>query len=87
MHQLDLFPETLQDDVNHPAHYQAGGIETFEFIRAKLTTDELRGYLKGNIIKYLSRANFKRDDDGEQDTLKARWYMEKLAETYLREAA
>jgi hypothetical protein len=82
MEQLDLFPETLADAVNHPTHYTVGGIETFEYLRAKLTTEELRGYLKGNIIKYLSRANFKRDDCGREDSLKAAWYAHQLERTY-----
>lgn len=80
MHQLELFP--IDEMVEHPAHYTVGGIETFDFIRAKLPTDELRGYLKGNIIKYLSRSPFKNEDCGQQDVKKAAWYMKRLAETY-----
>jgi hypothetical protein len=72
----------LREAVDHPPHYMAGGIETWDYIKAKLTIDELRGYLKGNILKYLSRARFKHDDDGKVDSLKAKWYMDRLAETY-----
>lgn len=80
MTQLELFP--LDEAVEHPAHYTVGGIETFDYLKAKLTTEELRGYLKGNVIKYLSRANFKRDDGGKQDTLKAAWYARELERSY-----
>ena len=64
------------DPVNRPAHYQTGGIETIEIIRAMLTDDEFRGYLKGNILKYRERAQFK--GNAEQDYAKARWYMARL---------
>jgi hypothetical protein len=56
------------DSVNHPAHYKTGGMETIEFIEAKGF-----GYNLGNVIKYLSRADYK--GNREEDLLKARWYL------------
>jgi hypothetical protein len=50
------------DEINHPSHYMVGGIETISIIRAKLLPDEYRGYLKGNVIKYLTRAGKKVDE-------------------------
>jgi hypothetical protein len=61
------------DLVNNPPHYTAGGIETIDYIKAKLTPEEFIGYLKGNVIKYTSRAGKK--DDVVQDLEKAQWYM------------
>lgn len=61
------------DLVNNPPHYTAGGIETIDYIKAKLTPEEFIGYLKGNVIKYTSRAGKK--DDIVQDLEKAQWYM------------
>jgi hypothetical protein len=81
MKQLELFPE-LSPIVDSPSHYTQGGIETFDYIKAKLKVDELRGHCKATIISYLSRANYKHDDEGQADTLKALWYMKRLAETY-----
>ena len=66
-----------EDPVISPPHYTAGGIETIDFIKAKLTPDEFRGYLKGSIIKYLSRANLKGSE--EQDYRKASFYSRMLA--------
>ena len=40
-------------------YYDAGGIETLAIIRAKLTSEQYRGFLLGNLIKYAARANFK----------------------------
>jgi hypothetical protein len=68
------------DVVNHPPHYKVGGIEVIDFIKAKLTPEEFRGYLKGNVLKYTSRAGHK--DDVTQDIGKLVWYANKLQETH-----
>lgn len=68
--------EPKADMVNHPPHYTAGGIETIDFIQAKLTPEEFRGYLRGNILKYSSRAGLKGDAD--EDLGKMVWYANKL---------
>jgi hypothetical protein len=64
------------DLVNHPAHYKAGGIETIDFIQAKLTREEYIGYLKGNALKYASRIGKKGAPD--IDAGKMAWYAMKL---------
>jgi len=71
--------EPKVDVVNHPPHYKVGGIEVIDFIKAKLTPEEFRGYLKGNVLKYTSRAGHK--DDVTQDIGKLVWYANKLQET------
>lgn len=60
-------------------HYDHGGIETLDVIRAKLTPEQYEGYLLGNIIKYSCRANFK--DDFYRDNEKIGFYQRFLAET------
>jgi hypothetical protein len=40
------------DKVNKPAHYQ-GSIECIDAIESAMTKEAFRGYLKGNIIKYV----------------------------------
>lgn len=72
--------EPQADNVNHPAHYKVGGIETIDFLEAKLTPEEFRGYLRGNILKYLSRAGSK--GNYEEDMLKARWYLNREASRF-----
>ena len=62
------------DMVNSPPHYTKGGIETIDFIKAKLSPEEYRGYLRGNLLKYASRMGAK----GEDDAGKAAWYAERL---------
>lgn len=63
-----------EDLVNHPDHYNQGGIETLDIIKMSLTKEEYKGYLKGNILKYRERAQFK--GNAEQDYAKARFYFD-----------
>lgn len=69
-------PKVAADMVNHPPHYTAGGIETIDFLQAKLTREEFIGYLKGNVLKYGSRLGKK--GDTEIDAGKLSWYALKL---------
>ena len=66
----------LNDSVNSPAHYLKGKKETIDVIKDCMTDDEYHGYLKGNVLKYVSRYKFK----GEplEDLKKAQWYLNKL---------
>lgn len=73
-------PAPEKDMVNSPEHYKVGGIEVIDFIKAKLTPEEFRGYLKGNVLKYTSRAGHK--DDAAQDIGKLVWYASKLQDTH-----
>ena len=41
------------------SYYDVGGITTIEIIRKKLTPEQYRGFLLGNILKYSSRINHK----------------------------
>ena len=60
----------MTDNVNSPAHYKIGGIETIDFIEAKQL-----GYNLGNVIKYVSRAYHK--GNPVEDLQKAQWYLER----------
>jgi len=68
----------MTDQVNSPAHYTAGGIETIDYMRAKASPEEFRGYLRLNALKYLSRAGLK--GDAVTDLKKAAWYINRLIE-------
>jgi hypothetical protein len=62
------------DAVNNPTHYQ-GEIECIECIKASMTYEEFKGYLRGNVFKYLWRYNRK---NGLQDLEKSQWYLNRL---------
>ena len=40
-------------------YWDAGGIETMDYLRAKLTPEQFKGFLLGSLLKYPSRSNFK----------------------------
>ena len=75
-HDISYENERPHDSVNSPAHYMHGKKETIDVIRDCMTEDEYHGYLKGNVLKYVSRYKFK----GEplEDLEKAQWYLNRL---------
>jgi hypothetical protein len=64
----DSSKKEVKDNVNHPAHYKTGGIETIDFIEAKSLS-----YNLGNVIKYITRADYK--GNKIEDLKKAQWYL------------
>ena len=60
----------------NPAHYR-DEIECIDAIRAQLTDDEWRGYLRGQVAKYNWRMG--RKDAAEQEAKKLLWYASWLA--------
>lgn len=62
-------------------YYDAGGIETIEIVRAKLTREQFVGFLLGTGIVYQCRLNFKGQaaDDARKASVYARWLEEELA--------
>lgn len=65
--------ETPADNVNHPAHYKTGGVETIDFIEAKNLN-----YHLGNVVKYITRADHK--GDRLENLKKAQWYLNREIE-------
>ncbi len=52
-------PTTPVADNINPEHYKTGGIETWDYLKAKLSPTELAGFVKANVIKYVSRCDHK----------------------------
>lgn len=71
------------DPVNRPSHYNQGKVECIDAIEAALTPEEFRGYLKGNVMKYVWR---ERNKGGSQDCEKAAWYLDRLNNTLPQKA-
>ena len=72
------------DVVNHPAHYNSGKIEVIAIIEDQLTLEAFRGYIKGNVLKYITRERHK---NGLEDLKKARWYLDRLIKRLEKEEA
>jgi hypothetical protein len=60
----------------NPNHYR-DDIECIDAMRAQMTDDEWRGYLRGQVIKYCWRMG--RKDAAQQDAEKLLWYATFLA--------
>ena len=69
----------MEDLVNHPTHYNSGGIECIEAIEASMELEAFQGYLKGNILKYIWRMSYK--GKALEDCEKSQWYLNKLIST------
>lgn len=69
--------DNRSDTINRPAYYQSGGAgcdrcgAPIECIQIS----EQFSFTRGNVIKYIWRAGFKRDE--LQDLKKARWYLDR----------
>lgn len=66
---------TMNDEVMSPAHYTQGPIECIDAIRAQLSDEEWRGFLRGQVAKYTWRLGRK----GERDAEKVLFYASLLA--------
>ena len=62
----------MADMVSHPQHYNMGGVECIDGIKAALG-DKYVGFLIGNVIKYCWRYEHK---NGAEDLRKAKFYLE-----------
>ena len=60
------------DAVHAPSHYTDGGIETIDYLRAKMSREAFVGFCQGNALKYLSRAGKK--GSAAEDFAKAEVY-------------
>ena len=63
----------MEDNVNHPSHYNSGNIEVIDAIE-----DWNLGFCLGNAVKYIARADHK--GKPIEDLEKAIWYLEREVE-------
>ena len=61
-------------------HYRDKKVQPWAAMEAWMSPEELRGFMRGNAIKYLARCN---DKGGLQDLQKAQHYLSKLIELTL----
>lgn len=61
------------------AHYTSKSVQPWDAMEAWMSEEQFKGFLKGNVIKYLARCD---DKGGKIDLEKARHYLDKLIEMY-----
>ena len=73
-------PVKSQDDpVNAPSHYTQHGIETIDAIEGSMSEECFKGFLMGNVIKYVTRYEHK--GKPVEDLNKAIYYLTRLRDT------
>ncbi|WP_430539399.1 DUF3310 domain-containing protein [Listeria rocourtiae] len=70
---IPIIEYKANDTVNNPSHYNTGGIETLDYIKAKVK--DYPSYAVGNIMKYITRYEHK---NGIEDLKKAQFYLNDL---------
>lgn len=72
----------MNDNVNHPSHYETGKFECIEVMEEALGIEAVQGFCLCNAFKYIYRC---RNKNGIEDIKKADWYLKKLIEIEERE--
>ena len=70
-------PQPINDPVDHPSHYNQGGIECIDAMIAAYGIEAVKNFCKCNAFKYQWRFG---DKNGEEDLKKAQWYQNKYVE-------
>ena len=73
----------LSCPVERPDHYNTGAIEAIEAIKASMDSEQYFGYLKGNVMKYLWRYDYK--EKPVEDLRKADWYLNRLIDALIED--
>lgn len=67
---------TLESNSIKPGYYASNGKDLFDrFEEGLMLADEIRGFYKGNVFKYITRYH---DKNGVEDLHKAKTYLERL---------
>ena len=64
------------DSIN-PSHYKDTEIEFIDYCKASMSSERFKGFLEGNMKKYMHRWKNK---NGVEDLKKLRWYLNRLIE-------
>lgn len=72
----------VDTDVNHPSHYNHGGIETIDKMIKLYGIEKVKAFCELNAFKYRDRAGYKGNIDSAiaRDIRKALWYENKYNE-------
>ncbi len=82
---INMRSSVLTVDEINPSYYKDADIECIDAIRASMTPEAFRGYLKGSVQKYVWRYEDKNVDRRAVALFKAKWFLEQLIEDVERE--
>jgi hypothetical protein len=66
-------PKSKRTPIHDVVHYSHGDIECIDAIKESMPQEQWRGYLKGQVLKYLWRLDYK--GKAKTDCSKAQWYL------------
>lgn len=75
----DMVEDNMYDDINKPAHYNAGSIETIDYIVDVLGPYDAIHYCHGNVLKYTGTRLWTKGDP-ISNCEKSIWYLKKMIE-------
>ena len=67
----------MHEAIYKPEHYHKGGIDPIGYGELQFSREEMKGFHRMNVIKYVSRYDKK---NGLEDLFKAEFYIKKLIE-------
>lgn len=67
--------EDPTEDITRPAHYHYGGLDVIGFGLQSYSKEEMKGFFRINIMKYIHRYDLK---NGMADLIKAKDYLDRL---------
>lgn len=67
--------QAVVDMINHPQHYNKGGLECIEVMKAVFGNEQVATFCKLNAFKYLWRDGSKGEDKQLEDSEKAEFYL------------
>lgn len=69
------FEDIPEDIINKPSHYHKNGIDVIAFAELQFSKEELKGFYRINVLKYVTRYDRK---NRVEDLKKAEFYLKKL---------
>lgn len=71
--------QRVEEDSKHDKHYLEAVVEPIKVMEKMFTKEELKGFIKGNILKYRLRMGHKDDTQKEMDKIRVyEQWLEKL---------
>lgn len=78
---ISLLEQLSQEE--QPSYYSGNGSSPVDcFMDGLLSTEETKGFFKGNVIKYVVRCGKKENNTYDEDLIKAKFYINKLMEMF-----
>jgi len=68
--------EWEREDSINPSHYKTD-IEFIDYCKASMSSERFKGFLEGNMKKYMHRWK-KKNKNGVEDLKKLKWYLNRL---------